>query len=167
MITRRFFSRLPVVGAAAAAVASAAPPELEPQALRQPLAQSGNSGIVGSWNTIMTFDGAPPAPIPKSFWILETFFAEGSYVSMAGLPYTTSAHGNWSSTGGGQIKTRSRLLVLPSLLGVNIKVEITEAITIDSGGDNYSGTFSAVFAPDGATPFTLTGVPTGGRIPPA
>jgi hypothetical protein len=155
MISRRFFSRLPAAAAVSAAVAAAAETDRE---LRQ--------DIRGPWNTLMTFSAPPPAPLPASFYIMETFLPQGDYISMAALPFTTSAHGAWEATDG-QIKTRSRLIVLPQVLGVAVKVEITEVITLDWSRFSYTGTFEATFTPETGQAFTLKGIPTGSRIPPA
>ena len=161
MISRRVFSHLPVAAAAVAVSAATAAAEDDNQE-----GQEGQ-GIEGSWNTLMTFSAAPPSPLPPSFWIIETFIAQGDYISMAALPSTTSAHGSWGKAEDQKIKTRSRLFVLPQLLGVLVKLEITELITLDAKNNSYTGTFVAVFAPDVGSPFTLTGTPSGTRIPPA
>ena len=123
--------------------------------------------IQGSWNTLMTFSAPPPAPLPPSFWIYETFFPQGDYISVAALPFTTSAHGSWDATDDLKIKTRSRLIVLPQVLGVAVRVEITELITLDWGRYTYTGSFEAVFTPETGSAFTLKGSPAGSRIPPA
>jgi hypothetical protein len=60
-----------------------------------------------------------------------------------------------------------RMFVLPQVLGVGVGVELVETITLDFSHNNYIGTFQATFVPEGGAPFTLTGVPTGSRIPPA
>src|SRR5437588_4455201 len=122
MISRRIFSRLSAAAAAVSGVAAA------------PLA-AGNDNqirreIQGSWTTLMTFSEPPPPPIPRSFVILETFLPQGDYISVAALPSSTPAHGSWDVVGGQMIRTRSRLIVLPDLLGVAVQVEIMESITL-------------------------------------
>jgi hypothetical protein len=167
MISRRFFSRLPAAAAASAVAGNAAGTETEDSVSRR-RSDPVRENIQGSWNTLMTFSAAPPAPLPQSFWIYETFMAEGEYISIAALPFTTSAHGSWALTDNGlSVKTRSRLIVLPQVLGVGVKVEITELITLEWGRYTYGGTFSAVFTPEKGDPFTLTGKPAGSRIPDA
>ncbi len=173
MISRRFFSRLPAAAAVSAAAAGAAAAadavvgnDQEQNAARR-RGDPVREDIQGSWNTLMTFSAAPPAPLPPSFWILETFMPQGDYISIAALPFTTSAHGSWDTVDGDKIKTRSRLIVLPQLLGVAVKVEITELITLSWGRYTYTGSFEVVFTPDVGAPFTLKGTPTGSRIPPA
>jgi len=144
-----------MAAAASAAVAAAADDDREAR---------GN--IRGSWNTLMTFSAPPPPPLPPTFWIFETFLPQGDYISIAALPFTTSAHGSWD-TEDGKIKTRSRLIVLPQVLGVAVNIEITELITMDWGRFTYTGSFKAVFTPEKGDAFTLVGTPTGSRIPPA
>jgi hypothetical protein len=155
MISRRIFSRLSA--AAAAGSAAAVPAVANDNLIRRE--------IQGSWKTLMTFSVPPPDPFPPAFWIFETFFPQGQYISVAALPFTTPGHGSWD-TASGMIKTRSKLILLPQLLGVSVDIEITESITLDWGRYTYIGTFDAVFAPDQGSPFTLTGKPAGSRIPP-
>ena len=174
MISRRKFAGWPVAAAAGVAASKIARAGEEndlgwlktapgsANSSRTP----ANDPVIGSWNALMTFDAPPPPPTPRVFWVLETYFPEGLHTSMAALPDTTAGHGNWN-TSGSLIKIRSRFIVLPAVVGVQIRVEVTEEVELDSSGDHYTGKFSVLFQPDGGTPFTLTGVPLGARIPPA
>ena len=160
MIPRRYFTRLPVAAAVSAAVAAAADDVRPVRHVR-----GGPHQIEGSWQTLMTFNGTPPAPLPKSFFVLETFLSEGECISSPALPFTTTAHGSWDNADDGKFKTRTLLIVLPQVLGVAVIVEIKESITLDSSREKYTGTFEATFTPETGSAFTLMGVPTGSRIP--
>lgn len=129
------------------------------------------ANIVGLWSVQMTSQGNPGIPDGATIdWGYAQWHSDGTEIMNSGsrAPATENfCLGVWTKTGPSSYKLNHVALSYDAGTGhLNGTVSIREQVTVDQGGNNFSGTFTIDVYPPGSTTVVvhLAGVIAGQRI---
>jgi hypothetical protein len=126
-----------------------------------PTANMGSQGIVGLWSVSFVAGGA------QIDWGYSEWHSDGTEITNSGGHSPASGNfclGVWRQSGGNTFHLKHFPLAYDPATGALVaKIILTEDVTLDRTGNNYSGPFSLdIYDPTGATllqhiPGTITG----------